>query len=228
MPASPTDDDPLYREAARRGERRVGDDAELYRRNRGIGGAAANDAPAAAAFRPRLGSTVTLFGREVALGFEHLSVLLVAGVLGGVEVAIGIVVLYLGYLMLSAAPPVVPAADAAGGVPRRGAPRPREPGLIGALKHFFGPLPEGAAVSAISEDEAAMAAAMAAASPSPSGGQVYSAPPRAAGAAPAPAPARSPGVAVGGTAARGDARAAAAAAAAARAAAAAAAQAESS
>ena len=225
MPANPADDDPLYREAARRGERRIGDDAELYRRNRGIGGAAANDAPPAQTFRPRLGSTVTLFGREVALGFEHLSVLLVAGVLGGVEVAIGIVVLYLGYLMLSAAPPVVPAADAAGGAPRRGTPRPREPGFIGALKHFFGPLPEGAAVSAISEDEAAMAAAT---SPSPSGGQVYSAPPRAAGAAPAPAPARSPGVAVGGAAARGDARAAAAAAAAARAAAAAAAQAESS
>ena len=225
MPANPADDDPLYREAARRGERRIGDDAELYRRNRGIGGAAANDAPPAQTFRPRLGSTVTLFGREVALGFEHLSVLLVAGVLGGVEVAIGIVVLYLGVLFLRATPPVVPSADGAGGAaPRRRAPRPREPGIIGALKHFFGPLPEGSAVSAVQEDEAALAAA----SPSPSGGQVYSAPARTAGAAPAPAPApaRSPGIAVGGAPTRGDARAAAAAAAAARAAAAAAAQAE--
>ena len=71
------------------------------------------------------------------------------------QAAIATVVLFLGYLYLKANP--VAPADAAG---RAGRPvrrrAPREPGVLGALRYFFGPLPEGPAFApGGAQDEAA-------------------------------------------------------------------------
>jgi len=65
-------------------------------------------------------------------------------------------VLFLGYLYLKANP-IVP-ADAAGQAGRPARRRaPREPGLLGALRYFFGPLPEGPLfVPGEAQDEAAL------------------------------------------------------------------------
>ena len=64
--------------------------------------------------------------------------------------------LFLGYLYLKANP-IVP-ADAAGQAGRPARRRaPREPGLLGALRYFFGPLPEGPLfVPGEAQDEAAL------------------------------------------------------------------------
>ena len=96
----------------------------------------------------RFGAPITLFGTEVVLGPEHLAALATIGVLGGVEAAIATVVLFLGYLYLKANP--LTAADPGQAGARRAARRPRvrEPGIIGALKYFLGPLPEGPVFSA--------------------------------------------------------------------------------
>ena len=190
---------------------------ELYRRNRGIGGAAADDAPPATAFRPRLGSTVTLFGREVALGFEHLSVLLVAGVLGGVEVAIGIVVLYLGYLAHERG-----AARGAGRRRRWRRAAPRRAAAARARRHrraqaLFRPAARGRRrLGHLGGRGGDASRRWPRRRRRPRAARCTARRRACGGAQPAPAPARSPGVAVGGAAARGDARAAAADAAAAR------------
>ena len=63
--------------------------------------------------------------------------------------------LFLGYLYLKANP--VAPADAAGRAGRPARTRaPREPGVLGALRYFFGPLPEGPAFApGGAQDEAA-------------------------------------------------------------------------
>lgn len=63
--------------------------------------------------------------------------------------------LFLGYLYLKANP--VAPADAAGRAGRPARRRaPREPGVLGALRYFFGPLPEGPAFApGGAQDEAA-------------------------------------------------------------------------
>ena len=65
--------------------------------------------------------------------------------LGGVEAAIATVVLFLGYLYLKANPITPAGADGPAGQRRQRRPAVREPGFVGALKYFFGPLPEGPA-----------------------------------------------------------------------------------
>ena len=127
-----------------------------YRDNRHIGASRpGEDDGTGAGWRPRLGAAITLFGSEVTLGPEHVLGLVTIGVLGGVEVAIATVVLFLGYLYLKANP-LIP-ADAAGQASRATRRRAvREPGVLGALRYFFGPLPEGPAfVPGEAQDEAA-------------------------------------------------------------------------
>ena len=71
------------------------------------------------------------------------------------QAALATVVLFLGYLYLKANP-IVPAGAAgrAGRPARRRV--PREPGLLGTLRYFFGPLPEGPLfVPGEAQDEAA-------------------------------------------------------------------------
>tara|TARA_B110001452_G_scaffold213739_1_gene184517 strand:+ start:805 stop:1281 length:477 start_codon:yes stop_codon:yes gene_type:complete len=76
----------------------------------------------------------------------------VIGVLGGVEAAMATVVLFLGYLYLKANPFQPEAAEGQAGGARsarkRRAWKDREPGVVGAIKYFFGPLPEGPVFSA--------------------------------------------------------------------------------
>ena len=71
------------------------------------------------------------------------------------QAALATVVLFLGYLYLKANP-IVP-AGAAGRAARPARRRvPREPGLLGTLRYFFGPLPEGPLfVPGEAQDEAA-------------------------------------------------------------------------
>lgn len=73
--------------------------------------------------------------------------------MGGVEAAMATVVLFLGYQYLKANP-FQPEADggqagsARSAARKRRAWKDREPGVIGAIKYFFGPLPEGPVFSA--------------------------------------------------------------------------------
>ena len=121
-------------------------DHSTYRDNRRIGGGAGSSGPpaAGAGWQPRFGGAIILFGEEVTLGPEHLVILVTIGVLGGVEAAIATVLLFLGYLYFKANPLETAAGQGAG--PRTARRRVvRQPGIIGTLKYFFGPLPEGPA-----------------------------------------------------------------------------------
>eukprot|EP00320_Phaeocystis_rex_P019780 CAMPEP_0119069994 /NCGR_PEP_ID=MMETSP1178-20130426/33340_1 /TAXON_ID=33656 /ORGANISM="unid sp, Strain CCMP2000" /LENGTH=177 /DNA_ID=CAMNT_0007051801 /DNA_START=22 /DNA_END=551 /DNA_ORIENTATION=+ len=115
-----------------------------YRDNRHIGAIRDDNTTAGAGWRPRFGAAITLFGSEVTLGPEHVLVLVTMGVLGGIEAGIATVTLFLGYLYLKANPVIK--ADTVGKAERPVRRRAvREPGVLGALRYFFGPLPEGRA-----------------------------------------------------------------------------------
>ena len=109
-------------------------DDSSYEANRRIGGAAA----AAAPFRPpHLGATIELFGVPVTLGLGHLACAVLAVIFGGVEAVCALVILFLGVCFLTATPAPEPAP------PSDGRPRPRlqrEPGILGTLRYFFGPV----------------------------------------------------------------------------------------
>ncbi|KAL1524317.1 hypothetical protein AB1Y20_019218 [Prymnesium parvum] len=98
--------------------------------------------------RPRLGASIELFGAPVTLRLEHLGALLVAAAVSGVEGLCALVFLFVAFAYARAAPPHAPPAPPQ---PRR-APRAREPGVLGLLKHLVGPLPSGDAVSAARAD----------------------------------------------------------------------------
>ena len=116
---------------------------DAYERNRRISSA---DDPHGPTFRPRLGATVELFGSPVTLGPQHALGLIGAFAFAGLEGVFAIVVIFLGFLLLRSQPlsPTPPDGAATGGAP---APRQRQPGLWGAIMHFIGPVPEGAAVT---------------------------------------------------------------------------------
>jgi len=134
----------------------------------------------------------------------------IVGVLAGVEGVLAAVVAYLGFLLMSAQPANEATAHGvrAPATARAGA-RARAPGIGGALRHFFGPLPEGRPITIGSGEAAESDSRNDVSTPI---GKPGASPP----AAVAPSPA---GRALGGVGEGGDARAAAARAAAARAAA---------
>lgn len=118
-----------------------------YDRHRRIGGGGTGEA----AFRPRLGATVELFGSPITLGPQHALALLCAYVMASLEGVLAIIMLYLGFLLLRAQPAVDVAAAgngaSAAATPVNRLPRQRQPGVWGTIMHFIGPAPEGQAVT---------------------------------------------------------------------------------
>jgi hypothetical protein len=113
-----------------------------FDRARWIGSAPA--APPSGGFRPRFGVPIELFGVPVTLGPEHGIAVALAYVVAGVEGACALVVLFLLFLYVRAAPEE-PTAPSGPRTPRQ--PVAREPGVRGFLRHLFGPVPEGNAIT---------------------------------------------------------------------------------
>jgi hypothetical protein len=114
-----------------------------YDRHRRIG---QGDPSAPAAFHPRLGATLDLFGSPVTLGPYHALALVAAGALSGLEGVLAVIVLFFGWLLLRQ---TASSADALH-VPtptRPSARAVRQPGLWGWLMHLVGPVPEGAPIT---------------------------------------------------------------------------------
>jgi len=118
-----------------------------YDENRRIGRAPERPGLAGGGFRPTFSATLTLFGEDVTLGLGHLFAVFATGVVAGTEGVVALVVLYLGFLYMKSAPPTAAATAPGAGTARTRPRQPRAPGIAGWLRHAFGPLPEGPAIT---------------------------------------------------------------------------------